>query len=182
MALRFACCVLLYEITAFMRETYPLLPRTFQAPQRERAPSMLGGSLGVPAGSRRWSTALSSMGYSQTSAQSLQSISGEHAPISTERKISFVLQEPDDVSLCSSQNTIIQEECSRTARIAAGARSHLLKRSGGQGFFNSGSSIRRRSIKLRRAGKERDPDAECECRQNYRAIYLIRRLYETLRA
>lgn len=43
---------------------------------------------------RRWSMALSSMGHSQASAQSLQSIAG----VETERKISFVLHEPENVS------------------------------------------------------------------------------------
>lgn len=43
---------------------------------------------------RRWSMALSSMGHSQASAQSLQSIAGAE----TERKISFVLHEPENVS------------------------------------------------------------------------------------
>lgn len=38
--------------------------------------------------------ALSSMGHSQASAQSLQSIAGPE----TERKISFVLHEPENVS------------------------------------------------------------------------------------
>lgn len=38
--------------------------------------------------------ALSSMGHSQASAQSLQSIAG----VETERKISFVLHEPENVS------------------------------------------------------------------------------------
>lgn len=38
--------------------------------------------------------ALSSMGHSQASAQSLQSIAGAE----TERKISFVLHEPENVS------------------------------------------------------------------------------------
>lgn len=45
--------------------------------------------------------ALSSMGHSQTSAQSLQSIAGQ-----TERKISFVLQEPDNESEGSSNTTL----------------------------------------------------------------------------
>lgn len=43
---------------------------------------------------RRWSTAYSSLGHSQASAQSLQSIGIPE----TERKISFALHEPENVS------------------------------------------------------------------------------------
>lgn len=53
---------------------------------------------------RRWSMALSSMGHSQTSAQSLQSIAGEG-----ERKISFVLHEPDNESEGSSNTTLTMQ-------------------------------------------------------------------------
>lgn len=54
---------------------------------------------------RRWSMALSSMGHSQTSAQSLQSIAGGD----TERKISFVLHEPDNESEGSSNTTVTMQ-------------------------------------------------------------------------
>lgn len=68
-ALRLVACILLLEVTAFLRETYQTLPKfnellTKEHPQpRETI--------------RRWSMALSSMGHSQTSAQSLQSIVGK---------------------------------------------------------------------------------------------------------
>lgn len=54
---------------------------------------------------RRWSMALSSMGHSQTSAQSLQSI----AAAENERKISFVLHEPDNESENSSNTTVTMQ-------------------------------------------------------------------------
>lgn len=54
---------------------------------------------------RRWSMALSSMGHSQASAQSLQSIAGAE----TERKISFVLHEPENVS--GGSNVTVSEFC-----------------------------------------------------------------------
>lgn len=54
---------------------------------------------------RRWSMALSSMGHSQTSAQSLQSIAGGD----NERKISFVLHEPDNESENSSNTTVTMQ-------------------------------------------------------------------------
>ena len=47
--------------------------------------------------------ALSSMGHSQASAQSLQSIPGGEGQ---ERKISFVLHEPDNESEASSNATV----------------------------------------------------------------------------
>lgn len=50
---------------------------------------------------RRWSMALSSMGHSQASAQSLQSIAGD-----ADRKISFVLHEPENESEGSSNATV----------------------------------------------------------------------------
>lgn len=49
--------------------------------------------------------ALSSMGHSQTSAQSLQSIAGGD----NERKISFVLHEPDNESENSSNTTVTMQ-------------------------------------------------------------------------
>jgi len=54
--------------------------------------------------------ALSSMGHSQTSAQSLQSIAaGNDVAGQTERKISFVLHEPDNESENSSNTTLTKE-------------------------------------------------------------------------
>lgn len=152
-ALRLAACMLLYEITAFMRDSFRRLPRSARVSQRSNANEPTNpkatGSLNVgyppertvnpssdrmasgepatlhnpstslalaactpatanPAG-RRWSMALSSMGQSQASAQSLQSIAGDGHSIGGvpgERKISFVLHEPDDESLDSSNTTL----------------------------------------------------------------------------
>lgn len=81
MVLRIIACMLFLEITSYLRETYRSLPKTrpsnpyttlpviSNAWERERQSHSREG--------RRWSMALSSMGHSQASAQSLQSISGE---------------------------------------------------------------------------------------------------------
>lgn len=81
MVLRLIACMLFLEITAYLRETYRSLPKTrpsnpyttlpvtSNAWERERQSHSREG--------RRWSMALSSMGHSQASAQSLQSISCE---------------------------------------------------------------------------------------------------------
>lgn len=81
MVLRLIACMLFFEITSYLRETYRNLPKTrpsnpyttlpvsSNAWERERQSHSREG--------RRWSMALSSMGHSQASAQSLQSISGE---------------------------------------------------------------------------------------------------------
>uniref|UniRef100_A0A2S2Q2N9 Protein unc-80 n=1 Tax=Sipha flava TaxID=143950 RepID=A0A2S2Q2N9_9HEMI len=81
MVLRLIACMLFLEITSYLRETYRSLPKTrpsnpyttlpisSSAWERERQSHSREG--------RRWSMALSSMGHSQASAQSLQSISGE---------------------------------------------------------------------------------------------------------
>lgn len=92
-ALKLIACVLLMEITTFLREMYQTLPKASKLAAKEKP---------VPwekmyrDANRRWSMALSSMGHSQTSAQSLQSIAGEGGQ--PERKISFVLHEPDNES------------------------------------------------------------------------------------
>lgn len=120
-ALRLAACMLLFEITAFLRDSYRRLPRSTRVSLRSNDATKTGtnaGSLNVASGScnerpsvpsgavssgdsivhhsgggsmalatmatpsanpggRRWSMALSSMGQSQASAQSLQSITGD---------------------------------------------------------------------------------------------------------
>ena len=119
-ALRLAACMLLFEITAFLRDSYRRLPRSTRVSLRSNDAAKTGantGSLNIASGScnerpipsgvvssgesvvhhssggsmalatastpaanpggRRWSMALSSMGQSQTSAQSLQSITGD---------------------------------------------------------------------------------------------------------
>lgn len=75
MALRLVACMLLHEITAFLRETYQTLPKTSKIVGKDRPPPW--ERLYSREANRRWSMALSSMGYSQTSAQSLQSIAGD---------------------------------------------------------------------------------------------------------
>lgn len=101
-ALKLVACLLLYEITSFLRETYPQLPKVSKMSTREKAAPW---EKFYREANRRWSMALSSMGHSQTSAQSLQSIAGAD----TERKISFVLHEPDNESEHSSNTTVTMQ-------------------------------------------------------------------------
>ncbi|XP_076221497.1 unc80, NALCN channel complex subunit isoform X7 [Nomia melanderi] len=150
-ALRLVACILLLEVTAFLRETYQTLPKfnellTKEHPQpRETI--------------RRWSMALSSMGHSQTSAQSLQSIVAE-------RKISFVVCEPDNQSDGSSKSTVtIQGEDFQNAEKEKAkrvqppqGRPFLLRR---DTTDNTTGSFKKRSLKLRRDTKE-GKDTECE--------------------
>ncbi|XP_031838288.1 unc80, NALCN channel complex subunit isoform X6 [Nomia melanderi] len=123
-ALRLVACILLLEVTAFLRETYQTLPKfnellTKEHPQpRETI--------------RRWSMALSSMGHSQTSAQSLQSIVGEDFQNAEKEKAKRV-QPPQ-------------------------GRPFLLRR---DTTDNTTGSFKKRSLKLRRDTKE-GKDTECE--------------------
>lgn len=75
MPLRVIACVLLQEITAFLRETYQTLPKSTKITGKEK-PAQWEKVYSREA-NRRWSMALSSMGHSQASAQSLQSIAGD---------------------------------------------------------------------------------------------------------
>lgn len=159
-ALKMAACQLLLEITAFLRETYQLLPqksaRTLLA--RDRPPPE---PRGVNA-NRRWSMALSTLGVSQTSAHSLVSLADQaaaaHPVVVGERRISFVLHEADaeGESENSSNNTVnVQEELilpdeKRGRRIAQG-RPHLLRRTGGSTAGHN-SSFKRCSLKLKKPG------------------------------
>lgn len=97
-------CQLLLEITTFLRETYQNLPKSTRLSGRERPPPW--ERMYSKEANRRWSMALSSMGHSQTSAQSLQSIAGDRETGQPERKISFVLHEPDNESEGSSNTTV----------------------------------------------------------------------------
>lgn len=131
--------------------------------------------------------ALSSMGHSQTSAQSLQSIAGGDGG-QTERKISFVLHEPDNESEGSSNTTVtIQGEepppsktknffsyaviCIRgfffiglqQRRPVAPVRPFLLRR--GTSAVPTGGSFKRRSLKLRRGTKD-GKDIETDCKMD----------------
>lgn len=67
------------EITAFLRETYQSLPKACRNTIKERPPQW-ERMYNRGDANRRWSMALSSMGHSQTSAQSLQSIAGDKDP------------------------------------------------------------------------------------------------------
>ncbi|XP_039288610.1 protein unc-80 homolog isoform X7 [Nilaparvata lugens] len=152
-ALRLLACMLLLEITSFLRETYQTLPKSCRTSARDR-PAPWERIYSRDA-NRRWSMALSSMGHSQTSAQSLQSITGDRDPdlmsvrslqmpcrflqlpgereqrlrtnsvllppstsisprpsmsgLPSERKISFVLHEPDNESEGSSNTTVTMQ-------------------------------------------------------------------------
>lgn len=107
-ALKLIACLILYEITAFLRETYQTLPKASKLSTKEKPAPW---EKVYREANRRWSMALSSMGHSQTSAQSLQSIAGGD----NERKISFVLHEPDNGSENSSNTTLHDEDNKSTA-------------------------------------------------------------------
>ncbi|XP_046830154.1 protein unc-80 homolog isoform X11 [Vespa crabro] len=162
-ALRLVACILLLEITAFLRETYQTLPKSNKLLTKERPPPW--ERMHSKEANRRWSVALSSMGHSQTSAQSLQSIAGDRE-VTAERKISFVLYEPDNESEGSSKSTVtIQGEEGPNVDKDKGKRSQapqgkpfLLRR--GTGGTTTGS-FKKRSLKLRRGTKE-GKDTECE--------------------
>ncbi|XP_023318464.1 protein unc-80 homolog isoform X2 [Trichogramma pretiosum] len=168
MALRLVACCLLMEITSFLRETYPSIPKSSRLSIKERAPPW--EKLYSREANRRWSMALSSMGHSQTSAQSLQSIAGADGK-ETERKISFVLHEPDNESEGSSKSNVTipgeelgqsneRERAARRMTQQAPGRPFLLRR-GTSGNTATGS-FKRRSLKLRRntkEGKEIEVDA-----------------------
>lgn len=107
MALRLIACHLLMEVTSFLRETYQTLPKMSKMQGKDRP--VPWEKLYKCDTNRRWSMALSSMGHSQASAQSLQSIAGDRDSTQTERKISFVLHEPDNESEGSSNTTITMQ-------------------------------------------------------------------------
>lgn len=86
--LRLIACMLLLEITAFLRETYQTLPKSSRMAGKERAPPW--ERLYSREANRRWSMALSSMGHSQTSAQSLQSIAGDRESGKSECRLYIV--------------------------------------------------------------------------------------------
>ncbi|KAF7271721.1 hypothetical protein GWI33_015431 [Rhynchophorus ferrugineus] len=150
MPLRLIACVLLQEITAFLRETYQSLPKSSKSAGKERPPPW--EKFYSKEANRRWSMALSSMGHSQTSAQSLQSIAGDRDPGQPERKISFVLHEPDNESEASSNTTVtMQANPNQEDGKKNQGRPYLLRRGTAA---PSGGSFKRRSLKLRRGTKE----------------------------
>ncbi|KAL5280592.1 unc-80 family protein [Megaselia abdita] len=156
-ALKMIAFVLLYEITSFMRETYTTLPKTAKIPHKEKSGPW---EKVYREANRRWSMAMSSMGHSQTSAQSLQSIVGADGIPMTERKISFVLHEPDNESENSSNTTLTVEEGQKRPNTISQPVRPLFLRRGTAGNQPSGS-FKRRSLKLRRGtkdGKDFEPD------------------------
>ncbi|XP_026299993.1 protein unc-80 homolog isoform X4 [Apis mellifera] len=162
-ALRLTACILLLEVTAFLRETYQTLPKFNKLLTKERP--LPWERMYSREANRRWSMALSSMGHSQTSAQSLQSIVGDRE-VAPERKISFVLYEPDNESEGSSKSTVtIQGEDFQSAEKEKAKRVQppqsrplLLRRGTAE---NATGSFKKRSLKLRRGTKE-GKDTECE--------------------
>ncbi|CAH1139308.1 unnamed protein product [Phyllotreta striolata] len=152
MALRLIACVLLQEVTAFLRETYQTIPKSSRVIEKGKPTHW--DKLYSREANRRWSMALSSMGHSQTSAQSLQSIAGDrdHGLIGPtgERKISFVLQEPDNESE-GSGNTTTYLQGDDIKRQQQSRPSYILRRGTAA---PSGGSFKRRSLKLRRGTKE----------------------------
>ncbi|XP_044757175.1 protein unc-80 homolog [Coccinella septempunctata] len=156
-AIRLLTCILLNEITSFLRETYQTIPKSSRMTGKEKPTPW--ERLYSREANRRWSMALSSMGHSQTSAQSLQSIAGDRDSGQTERKISFVLHEPDNESEGSS-NTTVTMQGEDGKRVTQPSRPYLLRRgTAAQG----GGSFKRRSLKLRRGTKE-GKDMEADAR------------------
>ncbi|XP_073952386.1 unc80, NALCN channel complex subunit isoform X3 [Choristoneura fumiferana] len=167
-ALRLVACVLLFEITAFLRESYQNLPKSCRASLKERGPwdrvyrwmekrrrlccknkalSSQHALMPVEEANRRWSMALSSMGHSQASAQSLQSI----ACVETERKISFVIHEPENVSGGSNvtlADAIPPAVDDKKGRLGSRGKACMHRRNTQQTHSAYGS-FKRRSIKLR---------------------------------
>ncbi|CAK1579375.1 unnamed protein product [Parnassius mnemosyne] len=142
-ALRLVACTLLFEITAFLRETYQNLPKSSRCSLKERGP----WDRVYREANRRWSMALSSMGHSQASAQSLQSIAGAE----TERKISFVLHEPENVS---GESNVTLADAIPSAMVdekkgRLGSRGKGMHRRNTQQTHSAYGSFKRRSIKLR---------------------------------
>ncbi|XP_034126697.1 protein unc-80 homolog isoform X1 [Drosophila guanche] len=150
-SLKLIACVLLFEITAFLRDTYIMLPKTSKLIHRDKPAPW---EKVYREANRRWSMALSSMGHSQTSAQSLQSIAaGNDGAGQSERKISFVLHEPDNESENSSNTTLTKEgeDAPRRPTAASAVRPFLLRRGTAT---TTGGSFKRRSLKLRRNTKD----------------------------
>lgn len=145
-ALKMAACQLLFEVTTFLRETYRYLPPTIAHHQvsgskiGDKMASIYDVSRAVTA-NRRWSMALSSLGFGQLPATlnvlsshptnvqpAIQSSTHLRNPASTsipehpERRISFVLHETNDEDdRKSEQNSSNQENAQAiTSPLASG--------------------------------------------------------------
>ena len=103
-ALKMAATQVLLEITAFLRESHQFLPtRTSRTSLTMQTKPGEKGNAGYEprtiTANRRWSMALSSLGFSQTSAHSLASLAdpttGQAPYHPGERRISFVLHEAE---------------------------------------------------------------------------------------
>lgn len=151
------------EVTTFLRETYQTLPKMSKMQGKDRPAPW--EKLYNREANRRWSMALSSMGHSQASAQSLQSIAGDRDSTQTERKISFVLHEPDNESEGSSNTTITMQGEDKKSQIRPALRRGL--------GIGTGGSFKRRSLKLRRGTKEGKEIMEAECKRWKNCNYLI---------
>lgn len=168
-ALKVAACQVLYEITVFLRETHQYVPsrgassRPSFSKQGEQKPSHSHEPRALTA-NRRWSMALSSLGFSQNSAHSLMSLSDQQhqqiPPAPGERRISFVLHEADGEvnSIHSSNASTNQGENNEMAKRmsqsgpSGNTRSNLLRRGTGSGAGMTGS-FKRRSLKLKKGDR-----------------------------
>ncbi|RWS30612.1 protein unc-80-like protein [Leptotrombidium deliense] len=166
-ALKMAACQLLMEITAFLRETHQYLPtRSSKTFVRGEKPFPTYESKTITA-NRRWSMALSSLGFSQASAHSLMSLAEPHVhPHPGDRRISFVLHEAEGegnsehssnttITLPGDEHQNVSDDKKSGKRFSqsnasggSNVRPHLLRRATGSG--HGSGSFKRRSIKLKK--------------------------------
>jgi hypothetical protein len=169
-ALKLIACQLLYEITAFLRETHQYLPtRTSRSSIRDRGSTFEPRTVTA---NRRWSMALSSLGLYNTTAHSVMSLANigggpldgiSHLQNLGERRISFVLHEADGEEDTNSDISATDDlmasgaslEKKRLSQAGPAGRPHLLRRStGGSGH----GSFKRRSIKLKKGSSSSTAD------------------------
>lgn len=183
-SLKMSACCLLLEITTFLRETHQYLPNR-ASKSSIRQPSTF--ETRTMTANRRWSMALSSLGFSQTSAHSLMSLAEQNygQPLhGGERRISFVLHEADgeNNSDHSSNTTVTGTEGDHTGQgvnngpgagnfneptkslkrssqsSSQAVRPNLLRRATGTASNSPhNGSFKRRSIKLKRNQADRRP-------------------------
>lgn len=175
-AIRFAACQVLLEITVFLRETHQYVPsrgasgRPSFSKQGEGKPVTHTHEPRTITANRRWSMALSSLGFSQNSAHSLMSLAEQQQhpqvpPPPGERRISFVLHEADgEVNSIHSSNASTNQgetgtgtgtgEMKRMSQSgpSGNTRSNLLRRGTGSSAGMTGS-FKRRSLKLKKGDR-----------------------------